>query len=138
MPKLLYEHRRAKCRGQAKGAASCCLSSFDHHEKFSATSSMKKTSHSSASEKDMQQYVVQIRYREDPTTDSWEPSNEEEVDSEQLFISEPLQTVEYELLQMKSLSSAYSIHFITIGICGSTNEQIVSDREDESNSHLSR
>lgn len=55
-------------------------------------------SHASIAKQQLRQYVAQIRSRDVPTTTAWVPSNEDEVDSAQLFIAEQLPTGYYELL----------------------------------------
>lgn len=81
-------------------------------------------------EHELRQYLVQIRVPDDPATLSWIPSNEDEVDSVRFFVTDQLPAGHLELLQLASLSTAWSTHSITVGLLDMTTEQMAEEGED--------
>lgn len=67
----------------------------------------------------------------DPTTiASWLAANEHDVNNGTLFLTDPLLAGDYNLLHLADPSLSYSASSRTAGMCGSTTEQFVRERED--------
>lgn len=68
------------------------------------------TASASKAKENLRQCVVQIRSRDDLTTAEWVSSNEDEIDSAQLYIDERLPTGDYAILHTATLRASYATH----------------------------